>query len=81
MSSFELTQNERCFIVQLAKELYPGEYQPTLTHSFVTLLHHKGLLLRAYTQNIDGESFVFTFAPATQELHLACRARAPRWSA
>ncbi|XP_039984014.1 NAD-dependent protein deacetylase sirtuin-3, mitochondrial isoform X2 [Xiphias gladius] len=38
----------------LAKELYPGNYQPNLTHYFVRLLHEKGQLLRMYTQNIDG---------------------------
>ncbi|PWA29111.1 hypothetical protein CCH79_00006355 [Gambusia affinis] len=38
----------------LAKELYPGNYQPNLTHYFVRLLHQKGQLLRMYTQNIDG---------------------------
>ncbi|TKS70335.1 NAD-dependent protein deacetylase sirtuin-3, mitochondrial [Collichthys lucidus] len=38
----------------LAKELYPGNYQPNVTHYFVRLLHRKGQLLRMYTQNIDG---------------------------
>ncbi|XP_062405300.1 NAD-dependent protein deacetylase sirtuin-3, mitochondrial isoform X2 [Sardina pilchardus] len=38
----------------LAKELYPGNYRPNLTHYFVRLLHDKGQLLRMYTQNIDG---------------------------
>ncbi|XP_029903811.1 NAD-dependent protein deacetylase sirtuin-3, mitochondrial [Myripristis murdjan] len=38
----------------LAKELYPGNYQPNVTHYFVRLLHQKGQLLRMYTQNIDG---------------------------
>uniref|UniRef100_A0A671WZ64 Sirtuin 3 n=1 Tax=Sparus aurata TaxID=8175 RepID=A0A671WZ64_SPAAU len=38
----------------LAKELYPGNYQPNLTHYFVRLLHEKKQLLRMYTQNIDG---------------------------
>ncbi|XP_042337192.1 NAD-dependent protein deacetylase sirtuin-3-like [Plectropomus leopardus] len=38
----------------LAKELYPGNYRPNLTHYFVRLLHAKGQLLRMYTQNIDG---------------------------
>ncbi|XP_041441194.1 sirtuin (silent mating type information regulation 2 homolog) 3, gene 2 L homeolog isoform X2 [Xenopus laevis] len=38
----------------LAKELYPGKYKPNLVHYFVRLLHDKGLLLRCYTQNIDG---------------------------
>ncbi|XP_040826566.1 NAD-dependent protein deacetylase sirtuin-3, mitochondrial isoform X4 [Ochotona curzoniae] len=38
----------------LAKELYPGNYRPNVTHYFLRLLHDKGLLLRLYTQNIDG---------------------------
>uniref|UniRef100_A0A2K5QX84 Sirtuin 3 n=1 Tax=Cebus imitator TaxID=2715852 RepID=A0A2K5QX84_CEBIM len=38
----------------LAKELYPGNYKPNVTHYFLRLLHDKGLLLRLYTQNIDG---------------------------
>ncbi|KAJ8343250.1 hypothetical protein SKAU_G00305790 [Synaphobranchus kaupii] len=38
----------------LAKELYPGNYQPNATHYFVRLLQDKGQLLRMYTQNIDG---------------------------
>lgn len=37
----------------LAKELYPGNFKPTICHYFVRLLHSKGLLLRHYTQNID----------------------------
>ncbi|XP_037950847.1 NAD-dependent protein deacetylase Sirt2 [Teleopsis dalmanni] len=37
----------------LAKELYPGTFNPTPSHYFVRLLHEKGLLLRHYTQNID----------------------------
>lgn len=46
-------QNPNPFFA-LAKELYPGNYQPNLTHYFVRLLHEKGQLLRMYTQNIDG---------------------------
>ncbi|KAE8613769.1 hypothetical protein XENTR_v10007865 [Xenopus tropicalis] len=38
----------------LAKELFPGKYKPNLVHYFIKLLHDKGLLLRCYTQNIDG---------------------------
>ena len=38
----------------LAKELYPGNYDPNHTHYFVRLLQEKGVLLRSYTQNIDG---------------------------
>ncbi|KAF2676570.1 NAD-dependent deacetylase sirtuin-2 [Lentithecium fluviatile CBS 122367] len=37
----------------LAQELYPGHYRPTITHSFIHLLHKKGLLLKLFTQNID----------------------------
>lgn len=40
---------------ELAKELYPNtKYHPCHAHLFVRLLHEKGLLLRMYTQNIDG---------------------------
>jgi len=38
----------------LASEIWPGGHLPTLTHSFIKLLHDKGVLLRNYTQNIDG---------------------------
>jgi len=37
----------------LAKELYPGKYRPTLTHSFIKLLSDKGQLGLCLTQNID----------------------------
>jgi NAD-dependent SIR2 family protein deacetylase len=37
----------------LSKELYPGNFKPTLTHSFFKLLDDKGKLLRVFTQNID----------------------------
>ncbi|XP_018610439.2 NAD-dependent protein deacetylase sirtuin-3 [Scleropages formosus] len=38
----------------LAKELYPGCHKPNYIHYFIRMLHLKGLLLRMYTQNIDG---------------------------
>lgn len=37
----------------LAHELYPGRYRPTITHSFIALLHKKELLFKLFTQNID----------------------------
>jgi len=41
--------------VSLAKEIWPGfKHTPTYTHSFLALLAEKDLLLRTYTQNIDG---------------------------
>ena len=45
--------NPRPFF-SLAKELYPGKFSPNLVHCFVRLLQDKGVLLRNYTQNIDG---------------------------
>uniref|UniRef100_A0A3B4AJ00 Deacetylase sirtuin-type domain-containing protein n=1 Tax=Periophthalmus magnuspinnatus TaxID=409849 RepID=A0A3B4AJ00_9GOBI len=38
----------------LAKSLYPGNHRPNYIHYFIRTLHQKGLLLRMYTQNIDG---------------------------
>ncbi|XP_023026815.2 sirtuin 2 [Leptinotarsa decemlineata] len=38
---------------ELAKELYPGTFKPTISHYFIKMLHDKGMLLRHYTQNID----------------------------
>lgn len=38
----------------LAKALYPGTHRPNYIHYFIRTLHLKGLLLRTYTQNIDG---------------------------
>eukprot|EP00092_Neocalanus_flemingeri_P024380 GFUD01026436.1.p1 GENE.GFUD01026436.1~~GFUD01026436.1.p1 ORF type:complete len:378 (-),score=135.32 GFUD01026436.1:461-1594(-) len=37
----------------LAKELYPGKFEPTPSHYFIKLLEKKSLLLRHFTQNID----------------------------
>ncbi|XP_036390876.1 NAD-dependent protein deacetylase sirtuin-3, mitochondrial isoform X1 [Megalops cyprinoides] len=45
--------NPRPFFA-LAKELYPGNYQPNAAHYLIRLLQDKGQLLRMYTQNIDG---------------------------
>ncbi|OTB07404.1 hypothetical protein M426DRAFT_250881 [Hypoxylon sp. CI-4A] len=37
----------------LAKELYPGNFGPTICHVFISLLAKKGLLRMLFTQNID----------------------------
>jgi NAD-dependent deacetylase sirtuin 2 len=37
----------------LARSLFPTNYNPTPAHFFIKLLEKKGLLLRCYTQNID----------------------------
>ena len=39
---------------ELARELLPGNYQPTPTHRFIRRLEEEGKLVRNYTQNIDG---------------------------
>lgn len=45
--------------MNLAKELWPGlKHSPTLTHSFISLLHKKQVLLRNYSQNIDGLEYL-----------------------
>ena len=46
-------QNPEPFLM-LAKDLYPGKYQPNTSHYFMRLLHDKKVLHRIYTQNIDG---------------------------
>ncbi|RUS90093.1 hypothetical protein EGW08_002135 [Elysia chlorotica] len=38
---------------KFAKEIYPGQFNPSLCHHFIRLLETKGKLLRNYTQNID----------------------------
>jgi len=38
----------------IAKEHYTKDYKPTLTHYFIRLLADRGMLLRNFTQNIDG---------------------------
>jgi len=38
---------------ELAKEMWPGNFEPTPAHYFIKLLSEKGVLLRCYTQNID----------------------------
>jgi len=38
---------------ELAKEMWPGNFEPTPAHYFIRLLEAKGILLRCYSQNID----------------------------
>ncbi|XP_059142877.1 NAD-dependent protein deacetylase sirtuin-1-like [Physella acuta] len=38
---------------KFAKEIYPGQFQPSPCHHFIRLLEEKEKLLRNYTQNID----------------------------
>ncbi|XP_075469123.1 NAD-dependent protein deacetylase sirtuin-1 isoform X2 [Ascaphus truei] len=38
---------------KFAKEIYPGQFQPSLCHKFIAMLDKEEKLLRNYTQNID----------------------------
>ncbi|XP_055376381.1 NAD-dependent histone deacetylase sirtuin-1 [Condylostylus longicornis] len=38
---------------RFAREIYPGQFTPSLCHRFIKFLEEKGKLLRNYTQNID----------------------------
>ncbi|KAF2272157.1 NAD-dependent deacetylase sirtuin-2 [Westerdykella ornata] len=70
----------------LAQELYPGRYRPTITHSFIRLLHTKGLLLKLFTQNIDclereaglpGEMIVEAHGSFARQSCIDCKASFP----
>merc|ERR1712179_357202 len=55
MAIFDISffwKNPKPFFL-LAKELYPGMFEPTASHYFIKLLEEKSLLLRHFTQNID----------------------------
>ncbi|CAG8569571.1 10941_t:CDS:2, partial [Dentiscutata heterogama] len=64
LSKYNLPRPESIFEIQyfkknpepffeLARELYPSKFLPTLTHYFIKLLYQKEVLLRCFTQNID----------------------------
>ena len=46
------TSDQRPFF-RFAKEIWPGQYQPSLAHRFIAELERQDKLLRNYTQNID----------------------------
>ena len=49
---------------EFAKSIWPtGQHRPTPTHRFLKLLESKGVLLRVYTQNIDGLERLAGIAP------------------
>ncbi|EDO31684.1 predicted protein, partial [Nematostella vectensis] len=52
---FDITyfnQNPKPFF-KFAKEIYPGQFKPSLCHRFIHQLEEHGHLLRNYSQNID----------------------------
>ncbi|KAL5019394.1 hypothetical protein ScPMuIL_005116 [Solemya velum] len=46
------TKDPRPFF-KFAKEIYPGQFEPSRSHKFIKLIEDHGKLLRNYTQNID----------------------------
>jgi NAD-dependent deacetylase sirtuin 1 len=38
---------------KFAKEIYPGQFEPSICHKFIKQIEKNGKLLRNYTQNID----------------------------
>ena len=55
---------------RLAKTMFPGNFQPTLSHYFLKLLQEKGILSRVLSQNIDGlERLADVKAPTLVECH------------
>jgi NAD-dependent SIR2 family protein deacetylase len=39
---------------KVSKKIYPTNFKPTKSHAFIKKLEDLGVLLRCYTQNIDG---------------------------
>ena len=52
---FEIFQDDPRPFYKFARQLFPQEdIQPSVSHKFVASLEKKNMLLRIYTQNIDG---------------------------
>jgi len=73
MSTKFLEQHPAAFY-QILRKLGLSKRRPTLTHHFIAFLHHKHLLVRHYTQNVDGlhRKTNFTFQEGmqlNQEVH------------
>ncbi|KAH9891561.1 DHS-like NAD/FAD-binding domain-containing protein [Cubamyces lactineus] len=68
----------------LARELYPGRYRPSLTHTFVRLLADRGSLQTCFTENIDAlerqagvpvECLVEAHGSVAEQTCVKCRAQ------
>lgn len=53
MFDIDFFQSDQRPFFKFAKEIYPGQFEPSLCHKFIRLLETQGKLLRNYTQNID----------------------------
>jgi len=71
---------------ELAHELYPGKYKPTIAHAFIKLLYDKGKLLKLFTQNIDclereagvpGDMIVEAHGSFATQRCIQCKAKYP----
>ena len=52
---FEIFQDDPRPFYKFARQLFPNEkIRPSISHKFVSSLEEKNMLLRIYTQNIDG---------------------------
>ncbi|KAL4240272.1 NAD-dependent protein deacetylase sirtuin-1 [Mactra antiquata] len=46
-------KNDQRPFFKFAKEIFPGQFEPSKSHKFIQLIEEHGKLLRNYTQNID----------------------------
>ena len=53
MFDIEYFENNPKPFFKFAKEIYPGNYKPSISHLFIKKLEDCGKLLKNYTQNID----------------------------
>ena len=73
-----ITGVSECFLpAQFAKEIYPGQFEPSLGHMFIKELENHGKLLRNFTQNIDtieltaGKTRLLSFPTRSRSLTLS----------
>ena len=58
----------------MLQEIYPGQFQPSVSHRFIQLLEQHGKLLRNFTQNIDTLEQVAGIEKVVQ-----CHGKCSRW--
>lgn len=82
MFDIEYFRDDPAPFFMLAKELFPGRFQPSPSHHFIRALEQGGQLLRNYTQNIDTleqvagiERAVYCHGSFASATCIQCRAR------
>ncbi|VDL35597.1 unnamed protein product [Hymenolepis diminuta] len=53
MFDFDVFKSDPRPFYSFAKDIFPGQFRPSLTHQFIRSLERKSKLLQNYTQNID----------------------------